>query len=154
MPTLHRHIGTPFCTYIQDWDSESHFLSLFNPMMISCVPLSDKATNQISHNFPSVILVLGATALRMGKKPCGHTPTDTMFILLPEVMKSPGGWHEGCKNHCTVAPSSSMLLLLLRCHSPLICHRHRQHCQICCWSHRESSNICIYNPEIAIHAHF
>jgi hypothetical protein len=35
--------------------------SIYAP--ISCVPLSDKATNQIPHNFPLVIL--GATALRM-----------------------------------------------------------------------------------------
>jgi hypothetical protein len=78
--------------------------SIYAP--ISCVPLSDKATNQIPHNFPSVMLVLGATALRMGKKPCGLSPTNTMLILLPEVMKTPGGWHEGRKHHCTVAPSS------------------------------------------------
>ena len=87
-----------------------------------------------------------------GKKHCGLSPTDTMLILLPEVMKPTGGWQEGRKHHCTVAPSSIMLLLL-RCHSPVICHR-RQHCQTLCRSHRESSNISIYNPKIAIHAHF
>ena len=52
-----------------------------------------------------------------GKKHCGLSPTDTMLILLPEVMKPTGGWQEGRKHHCTVAPSSIMLLLLLRCHS-------------------------------------
>jgi hypothetical protein len=39
-----------------------------------------------------------------------------MLILLPEVVKTPGGWHEGCKYHCTVAPSRSMLLLLGKSH--------------------------------------
>ncbi len=84
---------TPFCTYIQDWDSRVPFFiplqsihdiahtclpaihcidSIYDP--ISCVPLSDKATNQIPHNFSSVILVLGATALRMGKSHAAFLP--------------------------------------------------------------------------------
>jgi hypothetical protein len=35
------------------------------------------------------------TALRMEKKPCGLSPTDPMLMILPEVMKTPGGWQEG-----------------------------------------------------------
>jgi hypothetical protein len=78
---------------------------------IICVPLSDKATNQTPHKFPSVILVLGATALRIEKamrpfshRHHAHTPA--------RGHEDSWGRHEGCKHHCTVAPSSSMLLLL------------------------------------------
>ena len=58
------------------------------------VALSDKASNQIPDHLPPVVLMLGATALRVGEKPCGLPPsTNPMMELLPEVMKTSGGRH-------------------------------------------------------------
>jgi hypothetical protein len=74
--------------------------------------------------------MLGMTTFRVGEKLQGFSPsTNPVLILLPEVMETLGGWHQGCKHHCMVValqhhPAKAAVLLVLAV--PL------SHCFHCC----------------------